>query len=186
MSERIILLGAIAGAILIGWTFAAVLLLNYRPRWARYLSVSLASRSGELADRYVEIPPDLAGLDVSRLDDDRYLLQPPEWGSGTVADANLQGLTYAIVEVRGRHWTMDVRANVGYQLIGVLAPLVMIGILATQHLPVGGRLALLLIAALLPFSMLSWGRRIRARFAAAAQQLSVGQADTVRPAARSL
>jgi hypothetical protein len=186
MSERIILSGAILAAILFAWTFAGALLLNYRPRWARSTSVSLASGAGDLADRYAESPPDLAGIDLSRLDDDSFLLQPPEWGSGTVADANLAGLTYAIVEIRGRHWTMDVRANAGYQLIGILAPLVMIGILATQHLPMPGRVGLLLFAALFPYAVLTWRRRVRTRFATAAQQLSAGQTDAVRAAARSL
>ena len=181
-----ILLLAIAGAILAAWTFAGLLLLIYRPSCARYTSVSLASQSGELADRYGEMPTDLAGLDVSRLDHDCYLLQTPEWGSGTVADANLYGLTYAIVEVRGRRWSMDVRANAGYQLIWIVALFGAIWSAATQHPSIAGRIGQMLFGTLVAYAVPSWRRRVRNRFAIAAEELGSSQADAARAAESSL
>ena len=85
-----------------------------------------------------------------------------------------------------RALTMDVRANRGYQLVGVGAPFVAIWIGMTQHLPMAARVVALIFAALGPYAVLKWRRTVRARFAEAAQELSSGQVAEVRAAAKTL
>ena len=63
---------AAAAVTLAVWTIGEVVVLHGLPRWARYTGFSLASLGGDLADRYSEIPTELAGLEVSRLDDTEH------------------------------------------------------------------------------------------------------------------
>ena len=178
---------AVAAAILGVLTFGEFVVLQYLPRLARYTGFSLASLGGDLAARHTEIPTELAGLEVSQLDDRTYLVETRDAFSGaTLADANAYGLAFAIVQVERGRWTMDVRANRGYQLVWVGTPFVAIWIGMTQHLPMAARVVALIFAALGPYAVLKWRRTVRARFAEAAQELSSGQVAEVRAAAKSL
>jgi hypothetical protein len=178
---------AVAAAILVVLTFGEFVMVHYLPRVARYTGFSLASLGGDLAIRDAEIPTELAGLEVSRLDDRTYLVETRDaFSGGTLADANASGLAFAIVEVEGRRWTMDVRANRGYQLVWVVAPFVGIWAAVTQHLPMAARVGVLIFSALGPFALLDWRRKVRARFSAAAQELGSVHTAQVPAAARSL
>jgi len=178
---------AVAAAILGVLSFGEFLVLHYLPRLARYTGFSLASLSGELAARYVVIPTELGGLEVSQLDDRTYLIEPRDAFSGApLADRNAHGLAFAIVEVQLRRWTMDVRANRGYQLIWMVGlPLWGIWTASASHHSTLARVFALIFSALGPYSVLGWRRTVRARFAMAAQALSSGQVAEVRAAARS-
>jgi len=79
---------AVAAAILVVLTFGEFVVLQYLPRLARYTGFSLASLGGDLAARHTEIPTELAGLEVSQLDDRTYLVETRDAFSGaTLADA---------------------------------------------------------------------------------------------------
>jgi len=105
---------------------------------------------------------------------------------GKTAMQDAYGLAFAIVQVERGRWTMDVRANRGYQLVWVGTPFVAIRIGMTQHLPMAARVVALIFAALGPYAVLKWRRTVRARFAEAAQELSSGQVAEVRAAAKTL
>ena len=167
---------AVATAIVAVLTFGEFVVLQYLPRLARYTGFSLASLGGDLADRYAELPTELAGLEVSRLDDRTYLLETRDAFSGaTLADANAYGLAFAIVHLDGGRWAMDVRANRGYQLVGAGLPLVAVWVALTQHHAMPALIGMLLFSALGPYAVLKWRRTVRTRFAEAAQELSSGQ-----------
>lgn len=179
---------AVAAAVVAVLTFGEFLVLQYLPRLARYTGSSLASLGGDLAARYAEIPTELAGLDVSQLDDRTYLMEMRDaFSASTLADANGYGLAFAIVRVEGRRWAMDVRANRGYQLVGFGAPFAAMAIWIgmAQHLPIPARVGALIFSALAPYAVLKWRRSVRARFAEAAHELSSGQVAEARAEARS-
>lgn len=177
---------AVAAAILVVQSFGELLVLHFLPRLARYTGFSLASLSGDLAARYVVIPTELGGLEVSQLDDRTYLVEPQDAFSGApLADRNAHGLAFAIVEFKGRRWTMDVRANRGYQLMGFGGPFLGVWIALTRHPAMPALVGTFLFSALFPYAVVKWRRTVRARFAEAAQELSSGQVAEARAEARS-
>jgi hypothetical protein len=174
-----IFLVAFALACCIVLALCELTVVTYRPRLARHVGYSVASFSGELAEPQAGVPSDLAGLEVHRLDCNTYLAEPHHaWNGGSREDANLAGLSYAIIAIEDRRFTMDVRTNVGYALASVAAVGMAIMIGTTPPRPMLGRLTALLFAAAVLFATVTWPRRVRARFARAAQQL---RADADQP-----
>jgi len=171
------LVAVLAGGAVIAWTFCELIVIHEWPRWARYVGHSVASVGADLPDRYENLPTDLAGLAVDRLSDGTYVIRTRSWGSGgTLEDANLAGLAYALVKVEGRHWAMDVRVSAGYHLVWVIAPFAATWFAFTRPLPTLGRVGLVLFALGAAYAAVDFPRRVRARFVTAARYLTSGGA----------